>query len=99
VRSVFIEPVGIPHKLPAKRFAAKWHEDDPRAFVLEAQNKPLHQGNAAVLTSGAEAWRDALAITPVLEDIASELLAFVADNTFRRRASVDDSVFEEGLNR
>ena len=96
VRSVLNEPVGITHRLPAKRFSAKWHKGDPRAFVLEAQNGPLYQGNAAVLTNGAEAWRDALAITPVLEDIAPELLAFVADNIFRRRADVDDSFVEEG---
>ena len=55
VRSILVEPVGIPHKLPAERLAAKWHQDDLRAFVLEAQNEPLHQGNAAVLTNGAEA--------------------------------------------
>jgi hypothetical protein len=82
VRAILIEPAGVPHKLPAARLAAKWHEDDPRAFVFEAQNKPLQQGNAAVLTNGAEAWRDPLAITPVLERVAPKLLAFVADNVF-----------------
>ncbi len=98
VRSIFVEPVGIPHKLPAERVAAKWHEDDPRAFVLEAQNEPLHQGNAAVLTNGAEAWRDPLAIKPVLERIAPELPALVTDDVFWRRPGVDDGAFEEGLN-
>ena len=77
-----IKPVDIPHKLSAARLAAKWHEYDPRAFVFEAQNEPLHQGNAAVLTNGAEAWPDSLAITPVLERVAPKLLALIADNVF-----------------
>jgi len=64
VRSILVEPVGIPTKLPAERFAAKWHEDDPCAFVFEAQNETLHQGNAAMLTNGAEARCDPLTTTP-----------------------------------
>ena len=94
-----IEPVCIQHKLPAQRLAAKWHEDDPRTFVLEAQNEPLHQGNAAVLTNGAKARCDSTAITPILEHGAPKLLALVADDVFWRRAGVDDCAFEEGLNR
>ena len=99
VRSLLIKPVGIPHKLPAERLAAKWHEDDPRAFVLEAQNEPLHQGNAAVLTNGAEAGSDPLAFTPLLVRVAPELLAFVANNIFGCGTGVDDGAFKEGLNR
>ena len=99
VRSILIVPIRIPHKLPTERFASKWHKDDPCAFVLEAQNESLHQRNAAVLTNSAEAGCDPIAITPVLEHIAPELLAFVADNVFWRRAGVDGSAFEEGLNR
>ena len=94
-----IEPAGVPHKLPAARLAAKWHEDDPRAFVLEAQNEPLHQGNAAMLTNGAEAWCDPLTITPILEHAAPELLVLVEDNVFWRGTGVDDDAFKEGLNR
>ena len=52
-----------------------------------------------MLTNGAEAWRDPLAITPVLERIAPELLALVADDVFWRRPGVDDGAFEEGLYR
>ena len=99
VRSILVEPVGIPPNLPAKQFAAKWHEDDPRAFVLEAQNEPLHQSISAVLTNGAEAGCDPLAITPVLERVAPELLALVADNVFWCRVGFDGGAFEEGLNR
>jgi len=97
VRSILVEPEGIAAKLPAERLAAKWHDDDPRAFVFEAQNEPFHQGDAAVLTNGAEAGSDPLAITPVLERVAPELRAFVADNIFWRCACVDNGVFEEGL--
>ena len=98
VRSILIEPVDIPHKLPAERLAAKWHEDYARAFVLEAQNEPFHQGNAAVLTNGAEAWRDPLAITPILEYAAPELLALVADDVFRGGTGGVYGAFEEVRN-
>jgi len=49
-----------------------------------------------VLTNGTEAGFDPRVITPVLERIAPELRAFVADNIFWRRARVDNGVFEEG---
>ncbi len=99
VRSIFIEPIGITHYLSAERLPAKWHEDDPRAFVLEAQNEPLDERDTPVPTNGPEAGCDSIAITPVLERVAPELLALVADNVYWRRAGVDDGAFEEGLNR
>jgi len=99
VRPVLIEPDFKEPKLPMERLPAKWHEDDSRAFILEAQDESLNQGNAAVLANGAEAGRDPLAITPGLERIAPELLALVADNVFWRGTCVDNGVFEEGLNR
>ena len=99
VRSILIEPVGIPPKLPAARLAAKWYESDPRTFVLEAQNEPLHHGNATVLTNGAEAWRDSLAITPILEHAAPELRALVADDVFRLGPGGVNGSFEEVGNR
>jgi hypothetical protein len=46
-----------------------------------------------VLANGAEAGCYPLAITPILEHAAPELLALVADNVF------DNGAFEEGLNR
>jgi hypothetical protein len=49
--------------------------------------------------ASAEAWRDPLATTPILERTAPELLAFVADNVFWHGTGVDDGAFEEGLNR
>mgnify|MGYP001823383351 CR=1 FL=1 len=94
-----IVPTCIRRQLRVERVPTKWHEHYAGTFILHAQDESLHQGDAAVLTDSAEAGFDAIAITPVLEDIAPELLAFVADNIFRRLAGVDDSVFEEGLNR
>ena len=96
---MFVEPVDIPPKLPAERCTAKWHEDDPRALIFEAENEPLHQGNAAVLANGAEAGCDPLAFTPVLERGAPELLSFVTDNVFWCHAGADDGAFEKELNR
>jgi hypothetical protein len=75
---------------------------EPTHLVAETGVQLWPASKAPVRTAnqyGAEAWRDPLAITPVFEDIAPELLAFVADNIFWRRAGVDDRVFEEGLNR
>jgi len=34
VRPVLIEPDFKEPKLPMERLPAKWHEDDPRAFIL-----------------------------------------------------------------
>ena len=99
VRSILIEPVDIPIKLPAERLTAKWHKDDPRAFVLEAQIEPLHQGNAAVLANGAEARRDPIAITPILERGAPELLSLVTDDVFRGGTGGVNSACEELRNR
>ena len=96
---MFVEPVDIPPKLPAERCTAKWHEDDPRALIFEAEHESLHQSNAAVLANGAEAGCDPLAFTPVLERVTPELLAFVADNVFWRGTGIDDGTFEEGLNK
>ena len=94
-----IVPIHKRRELRVERVRAKWHEDDPRTFILQTQNEPLHQGNAAVLANGAEAGCDPLAITPIHEYGAPKLLALVADDVFWRRAGVDDGASEEGLNR
>jgi hypothetical protein len=65
-----VEPVGIPHKLPAERLAAKWYENDARTFVLETQNEWLDERDTPVLANGAEAGRDPLAYTSVLEVVS-----------------------------
>ena len=67
VRAILVEPFGNPVKFPAKRFPVKWHANDARAFVLETQNESLDYRDTAVLTNGAEAGCDPLAITPGLE--------------------------------
>ena len=58
-----------------ERLTAKWHEDPARAFVLETQDESFNERNTPVLTNGAKAGRDSLAITPILEHVAPELLA------------------------
>lgn len=57
-----------------ERVRAKWYQNDAHAFVLERQDESLDERNAPVLTNGAEARREPLAITPVLERITPELL-------------------------
>ena len=76
----------------------KWHDDDPRAFVLEAQNEPFHQGDAAVLANGTEAGFDPIAVTPFLENATPELWTFVADDVFRGGTGGLDRSFEEVRN-
>ena len=75
VRPVLIEPDFKEPKLPMERLPAKWDEDDPRAFVLEAQVEPFNERDTPMLTDGAEAGCDPLAITPVLDQAAPERLA------------------------
>jgi len=82
-----------------ERVRAKWYQNDAHAFVLERQDESLDERNAPVLTNGAEARREPLAITPVLERITPELLTLVADDVFRVRACVVHGAFEKVLNR
>ena len=82
-----------------ERVHAKWYENNARTFVLETQNESFNDRDTSVPANGAEARCGPLAFTPVLERVAPELLAFVADNIFGRGTSVDDGAFEEGLNR
>ena len=93
VRTFLIEPFRIKRQFPVERRATKWHEDPARAFVLETQDDSFNERDTAMLADGAEAGCDPLAITPILEHAAPELLALVADNVF------DNGAFEEGLNR
>jgi hypothetical protein len=72
----------------------KWHQNDAHALVLECQDESFDERNAPVLANGAEARREALAITPVLERITPELLALVADDVFRVDTYVVHRVFE-----
>jgi len=78
---------------------AKWHENDAHAFVLESQDESFNERDTSELANGAEAGRDALAITPTLEHAAPELLAFVADDIFRGSIGGVHGAFEELRNR
>ena len=94
-----IVPTHKRRELRAESFRAKWHEDDPRTFILQTQHEPLHQGSAPVLANGAEARCDPLAITPILEHGAPELLALIADDVFRGGAGGVNGAIEEVRNR
>ena len=98
VRATTIIPACIKRQLLEERVHEKWHENDPRTFVLQAQDESFYQRDTPVLANGAEPGCDPLEIAPILEHTAPELLALVANNIFWRRASVDDGAFEEGLN-
>ena len=99
VRPVFRIPCGKQLKLLVECLAAKWYQDDACAFVFQRQDKPLDDGDTAVLAYGAEAWCDPSVIAPVLEPVAPELRALVANDVLGRDTGVDDGTFEEALNR
>ncbi len=99
VRSCLIEPFRKKHKLPVERLAAKWHQDDARTSVLETQDESFNERDTPVLANGAEAGCYPLAITPILEHAAPELLALVADDVFRGGTGGVKGAFEEVRNR
>ena len=70
-----------------------WYENNARTFILETQNESFNDRDTSVLDHGAEPGCDPLAFTPVLERVAPELLAFVADNVFWRDTGVEDGAF------
>ena len=82
-----------------ERVDAKWQENDPRTLVLQTQDESFNERNAAVLANCAKTGLDPIAITPILEHAAPELLALIADKVFWRRAGVDDGAIEEVRNR
>ena len=99
VRATTIVPRCIKRQLLEERVHEKWHENDPRTFVLQTQDESFYQRDTPVLTNGAEAGFDPIAVTPILEHAAPELLALVADNVFWRGTAVVNGTIEEGLNR
>ncbi len=78
---------------------AKWHDNDACTFVLEAQDESFNERDTPMLANGAEAGRDPLAITPILEHAAPELLALVADEVFRGGTGGVNGAFKAVRNR
>lgn len=97
MRAILIVPVHKTRQLLVERLPAKWHDNDACTAVLEAQDESFNERNTPVLTNGAKAGRDSLAITPILEHVAPELLTLVADDVFRCSTCLY-STFEEVLN-
>jgi hypothetical protein len=93
-----IEPFLKKRKFPVERLTAKWHEDPARAFVLETQYESFNKCDTPVLANSTKARCDTLAITPILEHAAPELLALIADDVFWVDACTTDSSFEEMMN-
>ena len=96
---MLIEPDFKEPKLPMERLPAKWHEDDPRAFVLEAQDESFNECDTPVLANSTEAGCDPVVITPIFEHAAPELLAHVADDVFRGGTGGVDGAFKEARHR
>ena len=78
-----------------ERVPAKWHENDARAFVLDAQDESFNECDTPVLANSTEAGCDPVVITPILEHAAPELLALVADDGFRGDTGGVNGAFEE----
>jgi len=66
-----------------------------RTAVLERQDESFNERDTAVLANGTEAGCDPVAIIPILEHAAPELLALVADDVFRGGAGGVNGAFEE----
>ena len=66
-----------------------------RTAVLERQDESFNERDTAVLANGTKAGCDPVAITPILEHAAPELLALVADDVFRGGAGGMNGAFEE----
>ena len=95
VRATLIVPVREKRYLLVERVRAKWQENNTRAFVLETQYESLNERDTTVLANGAEAGCDPVAIAPILEHAAPELLAFIADDVFRGDTGGVNGAFEE----
>tara|TARA_R110001599_G_scaffold353733_1_gene595910 strand:- start:4423 stop:4824 length:402 start_codon:yes stop_codon:yes gene_type:complete len=95
VRATTIVPTCIKRQLLEERIHEKWHENDPGAFVIQAQDESFYERDTPIQANGGEPSRDSLVITPILEHTASELLALVADNIYRRGTGNVNGTFME----
>ncbi len=75
MRAILIVPVHKIRQLLAEGLLAKWYDNDACTFLLETQDESLNNRDTPVLADGAEAGCDPVAITPILEHVAPELLA------------------------
>jgi hypothetical protein len=80
-------------KPKVERVRAKWYENDPRTFVLQTQVESLNERDTAVLANCAKTGLDIIAITPILEPAAPELLALVANDVLRGGTGGLDGTF------
>ena len=94
-----VVPVCKIGELPVERGRAKWHQNDTHAFVLERQDESLDERNTPVLANSAKAGRDPVVVTPIFEQVAPELLAFVRHDVFRLSTCAIHGAFEKILNR
>ena len=99
VRATLIVPVRETRELLAERVRTKWHQNDAHAFVLQRQDESLDERNTPVLANGAKAGCDPVGVTPIIEQLAPELLALVRDDVFRFSTCAIHGAFEKILNR
>ena len=77
MRAIVIVPVHTRRQLRPEGLLAKWYDNNACTFLLETQDESLNTRDTPVLADGAEAECDPVAITPILEHVAPELLALV----------------------
>ena len=71
------------------------HKHNTCIFLLERQDKPLDDCNAAMLSNGPESRADFLRSAPLFEIVVPELRAFITDYVFRTLASPGNALSEE----
>ena len=100
VRTLGVVPVPPKGQLAQEVSAPERDEDQPsRALGLERPHQAFDDGDAAVLTDGAEAVRDSVTAAPPGEVLLCELKAMVGDQVVRSLAGGFDNAVEEGTDR
>ena len=97
VRSVPVVPIREDRQLTAEIPFPDWHQNHIHALALQASDEPLDNSDASLLPHGAKARPNALLSAPVLETLAPELFAFVADQVFWFGAFFFDCTVQERL--
>ena len=80
MRPMFVVPSEIQSQLGTDEIDGERDEHSAEAFAFDRPNEPLDDGDAAVPADRAVTPFDPLALTPVPERFAVELLAPVADD-------------------
>lgn len=101
MRTEFIVPRKIKSKLMTHVSLPQRHDDLARAFGFQGANETLYNGNTAVFADCAVTRSDFLSFAPILESMAEELRAFIADDVSwsfadRMDGSTDERTYLDG---